>query len=596
MNCWSICAARNLKKLSYVTEDESRDTNERFQKIYQNHKDNVQNYPLVKPISILVTQNIKSAKALYNELVEFLAKEEEKSKEDATTKVLIVTSAREHKANVAKLKFVDNKAEKTEWIISVSMLTEGWDVKNVFQIIPWEDRAFNSKLLVAQVLGRGLRIPEEYRLPQPKVTVFNHKAWGSKIKRLADEVLEIETRVDSIAVKNGERYKYHFCVKNINYLTNPIEVEKIAERDSLDFDRIMKEGIPLESQSVMTEQKTTFETVSRSTFSKDYQIRHITWTIDEVVDKLFDEFEQREAEYKTFGLGEEEYTRDALPSRQKVENIIRFSMEKRGNTGDEIVEKNVHAILAAFTPLLHKNKKSIVSCSVPDDICALNTTLLAKQTTSVGMLRQGRTVYFTNQWAEEIQAEEQKEIISELREDESLPRSALREINYGLFKTPVTTVFTSSEPERTFVDLLCKKENADQVAAWIKSRDRNFYEIEYSYQYSSDNTKPKKHFHGKFNPDFFLKIEKDGKTVYLVIEIKENGDDCEENKAKYRCAVQHFAELNKRLQEKGENEQYIFHFLSPDGYDAFFHHLKDGSILKSQAIFRCSLENLLEVT
>lgn len=329
---------------------------------------------------------------------------------------------------------------------------------------------------------------------------------------------------------------------------------------------------------------------------KKYQIRHITWTIDEVVDKLFDEFEQRETEYKTFGLREDEYIRDVLPSRQKVEDIIRFSMEKRGNTGDEIVEKNVHAILAAFTPLLHKNKKSIVSCSVPDDICTLNTTLLAQQTTSVGMLRQGRTVYFTNQWAEEIQDEEQKEIISELLEDESLPRSALREINYGLFKTPVTTIFTFSKPERTFVDLLCKKENADQVAAWIKSRDRNFYEIEYSYQYSSDNTKPKKHFHGKFNPDFFLKIEKDGKTVYLVIEIKENGDDCEENKAKYRYAVQHFAELNKRLQEKGEDEQYIFHFLSPDGYDAFFQHLKDGSILKSQDSFRCSLENLLEAT
>jgi hypothetical protein len=36
------------------------------------------------------------------------------------------------------------------------MLSEGWDVKNVFQIVPHEERAFNSKLLIAQVLGRGL--------------------------------------------------------------------------------------------------------------------------------------------------------------------------------------------------------------------------------------------------------------------------------------------------------------------------------------------------------------------------------------------------------------------------------------------------------
>ena len=36
------------------------------------------------------------------------------------------------------------------------MLSEGWDVKNVFQIVPHEERAFNSKLLIAQVLGPRL--------------------------------------------------------------------------------------------------------------------------------------------------------------------------------------------------------------------------------------------------------------------------------------------------------------------------------------------------------------------------------------------------------------------------------------------------------
>jgi len=46
-----------------------------------------------------------------------------------------------------------------EWIVSVSMLNEGWDVKRVFQIVPHEEKAFNSKLLIAQVLGRGLRVP-----------------------------------------------------------------------------------------------------------------------------------------------------------------------------------------------------------------------------------------------------------------------------------------------------------------------------------------------------------------------------------------------------------------------------------------------------
>ena len=59
-----------------------------------------------------------------------------------------------------KLKKVNQKGNPVEFIFSVSMLTEGWDVKRVFQIVPDEERAFNSKLLIAQVLGRGLRIPD----------------------------------------------------------------------------------------------------------------------------------------------------------------------------------------------------------------------------------------------------------------------------------------------------------------------------------------------------------------------------------------------------------------------------------------------------
>ena len=52
----------------------------------------------------------------------------------------------DHQTNLAQLKLVDSFASKVEWIVSVSMLSEGWDVKNVFQIVPHEERAFNSSL------------------------------------------------------------------------------------------------------------------------------------------------------------------------------------------------------------------------------------------------------------------------------------------------------------------------------------------------------------------------------------------------------------------------------------------------------------------
>ena len=81
---------------------------------------------------------------------------------------------------------------------------------------------------------------------------------------------------------------------------------------------------------------------------------------------------------------------------------------------------------------------------------------------------------------------------------------------------------------------------------------------------------------------------------FLVIEIKEDGDVSEENRAKYKYAVAHFDELNRRMEAEGTRERYIFHFLSPNGYDAFFQHLRDETLLEGQSGFRCQLENLLE--
>ncbi|MBU5627833.1 DEAD/DEAH box helicase family protein [Oscillibacter sp. MSJ-2] len=480
---------RIIKNVDYVREDDSKGDYERFQKIYQNHLDNVQLYPLVKPISILVTRDIAHAKRLHEDFLSFLSKQENKPKEAVEGKVLIVTSAREHKANVRKLKYVDQRTDQTEWIISVSMLTEGWDVKNVFQIVPWEDRAFNSRLLIAQVLGRGLRVPPEQFQTWPRVIVFNHKAWSSKIKKLVNEVLEVEARVSSDVLSSGERSKYHFTVRNIDYSTKQIEVPKKSDSDSVDFTRLLSEGIVLESQSVVVEKGTTYETVfSGSSHERNYAIRNVTWTIGEVVDKLYDEFKMREWEGKTLRLGDEEYTQNRLPPREVIERIIRLSMEKRGNRGDVLVEKNAHKILSAFTPLLRKKSKSVVSKSVAGSIRDISTASLRKQSASVGMLRQDRTVYLTNNWENEITDEEQRAVIDEVLDDETFPVSAYRrDIDYCLFKTPVTTVLAYSKPERQFVDRLLKRENAALLTAWVKSRDRNFYEIEYS---SPGNPRP----------------------------------------------------------------------------------------------------------
>lgn len=58
---------------------------------------------------------------------------------------------------VERLLRVEHADEPTEIVIHVNMLKEGWDVTNLYTIVPL--RAANARILIEQSIGRGLRLP-----------------------------------------------------------------------------------------------------------------------------------------------------------------------------------------------------------------------------------------------------------------------------------------------------------------------------------------------------------------------------------------------------------------------------------------------------
>lgn len=75
-------------------------------------------------------------------------------------KVIQVDSSKtgaEEEEMVRKLLAVESVDEPTEIVIHVNMLKEGWDVTNLYTIVPL--RAANARTLVEQSIGRGLRLP-----------------------------------------------------------------------------------------------------------------------------------------------------------------------------------------------------------------------------------------------------------------------------------------------------------------------------------------------------------------------------------------------------------------------------------------------------
>ncbi|MGI8580749.1 MAG: DEAD/DEAH box helicase [Chitinophagaceae bacterium] len=571
-----------VKMVDYISKNDDAEDEIKFQEIYDNHQANKNTYRKVKPLTILITKDITKAKHLVAELSEFLQTKEHITAEECEKKVLIVTSHNDHKANVKKLKEVDKKEDSTEWIVSVSMLTEGWDVKNVFQIVPWEDRAFNSKLLIAQVLGRGLRVPPKYQTPQSKVRVFNHDAWSRNIRGLVDEILEIEMRLISAPLTKGDRAEYHFEVHHMDYSKEPIEKESNKTQNEFDY---TKGFIELQSQVEETEKESEYTDLAGGVSSKNTLIQYNTYTVDEVVNKIFSELKLREWEGKILKLPTGNYSKEKLPPKDAIKDIIRNSMSKVGILGDRLIEKNKLKIESSFNTLLRKAARKTVYETTAKEPFKINTTIIEKESLSVGNLRQNSTVFYSSNYSKEI-SRDVRDILEAVNEDESFPKSAAKEINTFVFKTPIDIVFSNYVPERKFIEHLCKPENASKIEAWIKSRGTGFYSIEYSYRPATHQKV------GSFNPDFMLKIKSNSISHFIFIEIKADEDVSIENKGKLKYANQHFQNLNIELKARKIKEVYHFHFLSPSSYIVFFDHLHNGQLLEDK--FRSELEGKLE--
>lgn len=113
------------------------------------------NQPIVKPFILIVAQDTEHAEKLLN-----IIKSDDFFDGKYKDKVITVhskQSGEEKDETIQELLALEDPNSNTEIVIHVNKLKEGWDVTNLYTIIPL--RAANSKTLVEQSIGRGLRLP-----------------------------------------------------------------------------------------------------------------------------------------------------------------------------------------------------------------------------------------------------------------------------------------------------------------------------------------------------------------------------------------------------------------------------------------------------
>ena len=111
--------------------------------------------PVVKPFMLVVCKDTDHAT-----WVEQFVKSDEFRSGAYRNKTIIVHSKQkgaETEANTRLLLDVENPKNPVEIVIHVNMLKEGWDVNNLYTIVPLRTAA--SKILREQMVGRGLRLP-----------------------------------------------------------------------------------------------------------------------------------------------------------------------------------------------------------------------------------------------------------------------------------------------------------------------------------------------------------------------------------------------------------------------------------------------------
>ncbi|KXB08538.1 hypothetical protein AKJ55_00800 [candidate division MSBL1 archaeon SCGC-AAA382M17] len=530
---------RYIKDINYLEKDESKNWDEKFEAIYGNHSKNKEKYPEAKKhITIFVTNRIKRTDEIAEDIIEFLMEKEELEREKAEEKVLPVTSSSKHEENRKILETVDTPENSVEWIVSVSMLTEGWDVDNVFQIVPKEERAFNSKLLISQVLGRGLRVPPPYRdedSPHPEVVVYNHEAWSEKIDNLVREVAEISVTITSRILEERDEYNFNL------YLMDPkkrIGKKKVKASEN---DISLPKTFGLKSESDIREQRyrsadTGEETVRRT------EVPIKKYTVEEAANDIYNHILLAD---KSHGTKFSEKI-----DKSYIKTILEKELEDIGE--DKVTEDNLQRAKNSFNVIYRKvtGYRPVIEPAYKKPR-KINTSEMSTSHISLSELKRNKAVIYSKE-SLEASSEKEKDKINEAV-NESKVKNMI--VDDGVYKTPLNITFLQFSNEIDFGKRLKREENADNIDAWVKSRDKGFYPIPYIYR-PGTHSKQK-----KFNPDFLIKKGDD----ILVIEIKSDEDTSLKNQAKLRGAKNYFEKLNEEV----DDQNYHFYFLSPSDFTGF---------------------------
>lgn len=198
----AVVTRKNFNPAGMSTEEIERLKLEDGVRLHESVKVEMETYAresgnaIVKPFLLVIARDTTHAGSLL-QLIQSETFFEGRYK-DKVIQVDSSKSGADEEEMIQRLLKVERTDEPTEIVIHVNMLKEGWDVTNLYTIVPL--RAANARILIEQSIGRGLRLPYGKRTGVTAVDRLNIVAHDK-----FQEIIEEARRADSpINIKTVE--------------------------------------------------------------------------------------------------------------------------------------------------------------------------------------------------------------------------------------------------------------------------------------------------------------------------------------------------------------------------------------------------------
>ena len=310
--------------------------------------------PLVKPFMLVVCKDTEHAKKI-EEYIKSNDFENGKYKYK-TIKIESKMSGVETEVNTKLLLEVEKVDNPVEIVIHVNMLKEGWDVNNLYTIVPL--RTASSKILREQMVGRGLRLPYGERTGDKEIDsvvltahdkfqeILEEAQKGDSIFKLGNvikiEEIEDEKEVfsqiaieypindelnDSIFVEE-ESAKYELTNKINELLTKNIE-EQIYNQKSDNFTEEIEEKIRQDIEEEIKKDDDLGKIYEENKNPIEYWLKqNIKKTHEKAVDKFIlipkikTEREEGEHYFDDFNLDTSKFNQKPIDNKILLQNLI----------------------------------------------------------------------------------------------------------------------------------------------------------------------------------------------------------------------------------------------------------------------------------